>query len=165
MRFVPFEAPEIPSLPCEDTVRSRPSSIQKTTTLALWPQTFSLQKEPRGVPTGAQWVKSPTAEAWATTAAWVWSLAQHSRLKIWHCCSCGVGHGCGSDLALLWLCCGPAAIALVGPLAWEPPYATIAALNKQTNRMSKELFQLNNKKTTHFKSRQRIWIDSSLRKT
>ena len=27
------------------------------------------------------------------------------------------------DLALLWLWCRPAATALIGPLAWEPPYA------------------------------------------
>ena len=42
--------------------------------------------------------------------------------------SCGVGHRQGSDPAWLW--CRPAAIALIGPLAWEPPYATGAALNK-----------------------------------
>ena len=36
--------------------------------------------------------------------------------------SCGVG-GCrrGSDLALLWLWCRPAAVAPIWPLAWEPP--------------------------------------------
>ena len=43
--------------------------------------------------------------------------------------SCGVDHRCRSDLALLWLWCGPAAVAPVGPLAWELPYATGAALN------------------------------------
>ena len=37
--------------------------------------------------------------------------------------SCGVGRRCVSDLALLWLWCRPAATALIGPLAWEPPYA------------------------------------------
>ena len=36
--------------------------------------------------------------------------------------SCGVGHRHGSDPALLWL--WPAAAAPIGPLAWEPPYAT-----------------------------------------
>ena len=47
--------------------------------------------------------------------------------------SCGVGHRCGSDLALLWLWLwhGPAATALIQPLAWEPPYATGAALKKK----------------------------------
>ena len=37
--------------------------------------------------------------------------------------SCGVGHICGSDSALLWLWCRPAAIVLIQPLDWEPPYA------------------------------------------
>ena len=42
--------------------------------------------------------------------------------------SCGVGHRRGSDLALLWLWCRPAAIAPTGPLAWEPPSAVGVAL-------------------------------------
>ena len=37
--------------------------------------------------------------------------------------SCGVGGRFGSNLELLWLWCGPAAVALIRPLAWEPPYA------------------------------------------
>jgi len=37
--------------------------------------------------------------------------------------SCGVGHRCGSDPALLSLWCRPAAIALIRPLAWECSYA------------------------------------------
>ena len=41
--------------------------------------------------------------------------------------SCSVGHRCGSDPALLWLRCRPAAAAPTGPLAWEPPYAAGAA--------------------------------------
>ena len=47
--------------------------------------------------------------------------------------SCGVGHTHGSDLALLWLWRRPAAIPLIRPLAWEPPYATGAALKRQKN--------------------------------
>ena len=41
--------------------------------------------------------------------------------------SCSVGHRCGSDLALLWLCCRPAATAPIGLLGklthteWEQP--------------------------------------------
>ena len=38
--------------------------------------------------------------------------------------SYGVGHRHGSHLALLWLWCGLAAVALIGPLAWELLYAT-----------------------------------------
>ena len=26
------------------------------------------------------------------------SLAWHSELRIWHCCSCSISHNCGSDL-------------------------------------------------------------------
>ena len=33
------------------------------------------------------------------------------------------------DLVLLW--CKPAAVALIGPLAWEPPCAEGAALKRQ----------------------------------
>ena len=44
------------------------------------------------------------------------------------CPNCGVGHRRGSDLPLLWLWCRPAAVVLIQPLAWEPPYAAGAAL-------------------------------------
>mgnify|MGYP001419309280 CR=1 FL=1 len=44
--------------------------------------------------------------------------------------SCSVGRRCGSDLAVLWLWCRLAAVALIGSLAREPPYATGAALKK-----------------------------------
>ena len=46
--------------------------------------------------------------------------------------SCGVGCRRSSDPALLrlWLWHRPSATALIGPLAWEPPYAVGAALEK-----------------------------------
>ena len=44
--------------------------------------------------------------------------------------SCGVGCRLCSDLTLLWLWCRPAALALINPLAWEPPYASSVALEK-----------------------------------
>ena len=47
---------------------------------------------------------------------------------------CGVGHRCGSDLMLLYLWHRPAATAPVEPLAWEPPYAMIAALKKDQKK-------------------------------
>ena len=43
---------------------------------------------------------------------------------------CGVVCRSGLDPELLWLWHGPAAIAPIRPLAWEPPYATGAALKK-----------------------------------
>ena len=48
--------------------------------------------------------------------------------------SCGVGHRHDSDLMLLRLWRRPAAIAPIGPLAWEPPYAAGAALKKRKKR-------------------------------
>ena len=50
---------------------------------------------------------------------------------------CGAGRRCGSDLALLWLWHRPAATAPVGPLAWEPPYATGVALQRQKTKKKK----------------------------
>ena len=44
--------------------------------------------------------------------------------------SCGVVCRCGSDAKLLWLWLGLADTALIRPLAWEPPYAAGAALEK-----------------------------------
>ena len=38
------------------------------------------------------------------------------------------------DLALLWLWCMLAAVALIGPLAWEPPYVAGAALKKKEKK-------------------------------
>ena len=45
--------------------------------------------------------------------------------------SYGVGHRQGLDLELLCLWLWLAAVALIRPLAWEPPYA---ALKKQTKK-------------------------------
>ena len=32
---------------------------------------------------------------------------------------------------LLWLWCRPATVVLIGPLAWDPPYASGVALKKK----------------------------------
>ena len=50
----------------------------------------------------------------------------------------GVGHRCGSDLALLWLWCRPLATARIGPLAWEPPCATDEALTRKKKKQNKK---------------------------
>ena len=42
--------------------------------------------------------------------------------------SCGVGHRCSSNPVLLWLWRRPVATALIGRLAWEPPYAIGVAI-------------------------------------
>ena len=45
--------------------------------------------------------------------------------------SCGLGCRRGLDPELLWLWCRTVATAPIGPLAWEPPYASGAALKKR----------------------------------
>ena len=67
----------------------------------------SINKDMGSIPGLTQWVKGPSIAV-----------------------SCGVDHRCGSDPALLWLGCRPAAAALIRPLAWEPPHATGAALKR-----------------------------------
>ena len=41
------------------------------------------------------------------------------------------------DPSLLWLWCRLAATALIGPLAWEPPYAMGVALKKKAKKQEK----------------------------
>ena len=57
------------------------------------------------------------------------------------------------DLVLLWLWHRPVATVPIRPLAWEPPYATGAALektqrqtNKQTKKANREKDRLTSKK-------------------
>ena len=61
----------------------------------------SVHEDTDSIPVLAQWVK-------------------RSHLDL----SCAVGCQQCSDLALLWLWHRLAAAALIGPLVWEPPYAT-----------------------------------------
>ena len=57
--------------------------------------------------------------------------------------SCGVGQRRSLDLELLWLWCRPAAMALIRPLVWEPPYATGVALKRQkTRKKFKEILKI-----------------------
>ena len=49
--------------------------------------------------------------------------------------SCGVGHRSCSDSTLLWL--WPASTAPIRPLAWKPPYAVGAALEKAKKKNKK----------------------------
>ena len=52
--------------------------------------------------------------------------------------SYGVGRRHGSGLALLWLWCRLAAIAPIGPLAWEPLSAVGVALEKEKKTKKKK---------------------------
>ena len=51
--------------------------------------------------------------------------------------SCDVGCRRGSDPTLLWLWCRLAATAPIWPLAWEPPYAAVAALKRKKKKRIK----------------------------
>ena len=53
--------------------------------------------------------------------------------------NCGVDHRCGLDPTLLWLWRTLAAVALIRPLAWEPPYAKGAASKDQNKIKIKEI--------------------------
>ena len=48
--------------------------------------------------------------------------------------SCGVVLRHGSDLALLWLWCRPAAVAPIQPLGWEFPCALSGTLKRQKSK-------------------------------
>ena len=72
----------------------------------------------RGVPSVAQQVTNPTAIHEDESS--IPSLAQWVK-----------------DLALLWLWCRPVSTALIRPVAWEPPYATGAALERQKRKRKK----------------------------
>ena len=56
--------------------------------------------------------------------------------------SCGVGRRHCSDPVLLWLWCRSKATAPIGPLAWEPPYATNAALKKKSKKKQLSLSRI-----------------------
>ena len=58
--------------------------------------------------------------------------------------SCGVGHRHGLDPTFLWLWRRPVAMAPIRLLAWEPPYAEGAALEKAKRQTNK---QANKQKT------------------
>ena len=60
--------------------------------------------------------------------------------------SCGVGHRRGLDLALLQLRCRPAAVAPIGPLAWEPSHASGVALKSKQPQQQQTNKQKTNKK-------------------
>ena len=51
----------------------------------------------------------------------------------------GIGCTRGSDPTWLWLWHGLAAVAPIRSVAWEPPYATGAALKKKLSKKKKNL--------------------------
>ena len=71
---------------------------------------------------------------WASMRMWVRSLVSLSGLRIQCCCELWCRSQTGLDPALLWLWHRLMATAPMGPLAWEPPYATGVALKRQKKR-------------------------------
>ena len=63
---------------------------------------------------------------------------------------------CGAHPVLLWLCCRLAAVALIQPLAWKPPYAAGAA------PPPKKSFLLNEYLAGHSKVRQCVGPNHTL---
>ena len=60
--------------------------------------------------------------------------------------TCSVGHRCCSNSMLLWLWCRQAAIALIGPIVWEPPYAEGGALKSKKKKKKKKKKEKKEKK-------------------
>ena len=84
----------------------------------------------------AQWLSNPTRNhdivgSIPGLARWV---EQGSSVAV----SCGVGYRLSWDPSLLWLWRRPVATAPIGPLAWEPPYAAGAALEKAKRQKEEE---------------------------
>ena len=52
------------------------------------------------------------------------------------------------DPVLLWLWCRLAVTALIGPLAWEPPYAASVALKSNKNKTDLHCYVESNKSDT-----------------
>ena len=65
------------------------------------------------------------------------SLASLSGLRIHVAMNCGVSHRHRLDLESLWLWHGLAAVALIGPQVWEPPYAMGTTLKTKKKKKKK----------------------------
>ena len=61
--------------------------------------------------------------------------------------SSGVGHRRESDPTWLWLWCRPVAKTPIRPLAWEPPHAVGAALEKARRQKQKQTPKIKSKDT------------------
>ena len=105
-------------------------SVRKSPTLRSFH--LSGRRHSKNLITGVPMWLSRSRTHLASLRMQVRSLALLSGLRIWPCQSCGVGCGRGLDPASLWLWCRPAAVAPAGPLAWELPYVTDAALKRKT---------------------------------
>ena len=77
-------------------------------------------------------------------------LALLSVLRIWCCHELWCRLRRGWDPTLLWLWCRLEATAPIKPLAWEPPYAAVAALEKAKRQKIKTKQTTTTTKKLHF---------------
>ena len=68
---------------------------------------------------------------------WVRSLASLIGLSAQHCHELWCRLQMRLSLVWLWLWCRLAIVALIGPLAWEPPYAAGVALKSKKEKKQK----------------------------
>ena len=69
---------------------------------------------------------------------WHRSVRQGSHVAV----SCGVGHRSSLDLALLWLWCSPAIVALIWLLVWKIPYVKGVALKSKKKKKKKKILEI-----------------------
>ena len=81
----------------------------------------------------AQRVKDPPIVSAVQSLALLMVPGLAHGLRLWCCCGCGwgVGHIHSLDPALPWVWHRLEAAAPIRPLAWEPPYASGAALKRK----------------------------------
>ena len=94
------------------------------------PDHLSWDNPPPGVPAVVQQLTNPTSIHEDAGG----SLASLRGLGSWCCAGCR----CGLDPELLWLWRRLEAMALIGPLAWEPPYAKGLALKRKRKKGQKK---------------------------
>ena len=72
--------------------------------------------------------------------------------------TCGIGHRCGSDPALLWLWRRQAAPAPTRPLAWKPLYAVGMALKDKKERKKEKKKSKQTIKNEYQRLRKQKWF-------
>ena len=103
--------------------------------LSHWHTSWIRMNDSR-VPIVAQqkWIRLGTMRLWVPSLALLRELRIRPCRELW--CSCR-----RSDPVLLWLWCRPAAVALIWPLVWGPPYAVGAALKKKNKKKRKKILK------------------------
>ena len=85
---------------------------------------------------GVRVTRGPTSRSMARPQQVPNSLFKDHQAWVPHALSAGCRHGL--DLALLWLWCRLAAVAVIRPLAWEPPHAMLSPKEKKKKIVQSE---------------------------